>query len=487
MPRPRRTSQKTSRKKRQSRRKMSIRRRSGKSMYRSALANFINGPGPLHVSMDEKATDPKKKQSQLFIAPYAIFILNKSLQLTNIETVVRAFTTEFSVTLSCNFFDDVSYDQFSFMEPSILLAKCVGTTRNDSSDDPLRVMTQQLCTDLLAACESSPLFKCACNIGLDLLLNGQRLDLTYGWLPAYAIVLCLMATMKRIFDMISSVNQHVNYILERLKMELKSTTLVLECDDMDTCQMWDIALENVVKRSWKDYRMKPKVATPEETFIANGTVVKPKEKFIVGGKDSKQNLAVLISICIHREAVLRAAWDCVLYSLFELPHNKNLSDITKTNLMACLVPYMDPHEMPRYDADLSKFPPLERCAIKWWRYQYPDEEGKYDVDGINTTVQQFRTEVFKTTQDTLLKDENWKETVRVRQSKKEDQSPPKQKDEQYDEECVVCMEKTDRIKFLPCGHQVVCVECDREMSTRNPHYTCPMCRTTITYKSPSPQ
>lgn len=453
--------------------------------FRSTLPKLINGPGPLHVTFSKGYIPNEETTNQTFIAGYTKAITDRSLKVKKIDGVVRALNKIFTGLES-----DTNASRLPTSEPSIILATCVGVQERSLHVDELNIIRGNLVKFLYREhTDAFSLDRCACTIGLDLISNSKRWGLECGFLPAYAIVVCLVAAMRGEFDMRRSVTHHIDHMLEQLKKEA-SADLTVKDFTMKTCQIWDIALEKVVKRSWLDYRMEPDVRNAANEIISN--------------EDRLKNLSLLISICIHREAVLRAAWECVLRALFQLPHNAGISESTQINLISCLVPYMDPHEMPNETEALDRCPAVDRYALQWWRYQNLARHGssatEQDVQHMHQAVDEFINETINTSRralEAILQDfEPVPQPLRSRRrrrrrrkgeqigSRSKDAPPEAQQEDEKDEEdeedeCVVCMLPKPRIMFLPCRHQVVCVTCNDKLCERNPDYTCPMCRTTI--------
>jgi hypothetical protein len=44
-----------------------------------------------------------------------------------------------------------------------------------------------------------------------------------------------------------------------------------------------------------------------------------------------------------------------------------------------------------------------------------------------------------------------------------------------EEKCVICLEKTTSILFIPCGHRCVCTKCNKKITG------CPMCRAKVNF------
>lgn len=415
MPRRSRSGRRTPRSRPFRRRTPSRRRRHSRRTYRSTLVKLINGPGPLHVCSTQKGT-----QSNFFIKGYEHVFKEKSINVRQISAVLHSLNEHFShIPLDPELSTNAS--NFPTSEPSRLLAMSVGVQEQPSSTTDLKRMRTKLSHILSkGAFVPNSLYYCARMIGMDLIKNHDRWGLEDSeFLPAYAIVVCLASAMKNkgendTFDMSASVTQHVSYMSEQLKREA-SVEMTVQDLSMETCQKWDVAMEKIVKRSWLDYRMQPdkwnvgKELLDEKSLLKTFFLENDKDALKKAKTKHEENalktLSLRIATCIHREAVLRAAWECVLRSLFRFPHNAGLSKSTQTNLIACLVPYMDPHEMPKKEADLSNYPPVDRYAIEWWRHQYPTLNGssatEEDVRKMNEAVEGFKQETIRTSRKTF--------------------------------------------------------------------------------------
>lgn len=55
------------------------------------------------------------------------------------------------------------------------------------------------------------------------------------------------------------------------------------------------------------------------------------------------------------------------------------------------------------------------------------------------------------------------------------------KDEEMDDQCMICMDAEPNTMVLPCEHRVVCKKCSDGLKGTNDHHTCVRCRRHISY------